>query len=287
MANIPVMLYRLGFLCAAACLCAAVHGCDSDDTGGGTGGSGGTTSSGTGGTTSSGTGGGGGSVGGGGPNCTDPVDVPCSDDVILQLNLKPDPAPGTITNEPDGTGWVSHIDATAGGFGAPDPHAFVYGKFADNGLEKVSIGDEDSLDSMDWDIAFRRYVARINSGNSGPSCVQAGIAPGAYDDVTMVPAGFTFSTDSFFTQSCTMIDDGTGLGSPDTVLSDYWTYTNCVSMTGDVFLLSLADGRQVKLTVTHYYDHQLPSQEQCDTNGSVTQSPSGSAVLRVRWAFIQ
>ncbi len=280
------MLYRLGFLCAAACLCAAIFGCDSDETDDGTGGASSSGTGGDGGTTSSGTGG---STGGGAPNCTDPVDVPCSDDVILQMDLKDTPAPGAITNEQDGAGWISHIDATAGGFGSSDPHSFVYGKFADNGLEKVVIGDEDSLDSMDWDVGFRRYVARLNSGNSGPSCVQGAVVPNApaYDELTVVPAGLSFSTDTYFDQSCTLIDDGTGLGSPNTVLSQYWTYSGCVAMTDNIFIVTLADGRMVKLLVTNYYDHELPSQEQCDTNGAVTQQPSGSAVLRVRWAFVQ
>ncbi len=282
------MLYRFGFLCAAACLCAAFLGCDSDDTDDGTGGSS-STSTGTGG---GGVGGnvGGGAVGGGTSGCTEPVDVLCSDQVILQMNLKDAPAPGLINNEQDGTGWISHIDATADGFGSSDPHAYVYGKFADNGLEKVTISDEDSLDSMDWDIAFRRYVMRINSGNSGPSCVQAAQVSNApaYDDFTVVPAGLTFSSDVYFTENCAVIEDGTGMpGSPATVLSDYWNYTGCVSMSDAIFVLSLADGRQVKLLVTNYYDYTNGAPEECDTTGAVTVSPSGSANIRMRWAFVQ
>jgi hypothetical protein len=278
------MLYRIGFLCAAACLCAAPLGCDSDDTDDG---SGGTTSSGSGGGN---VGGGGGNAGGAAPGCTDPVDVLCSDQVILQMNLKSAPAPGLINNEQDGTGWISHIDATAGGFGSSDPDSYVYGKFADNGLEKVAISDEDSLDSMDWDIALRRYVARINSGNSGPSCVQGAVVfnPPAYDDLTIVPAGLTFSPDVYFNESCAVIEDGTGLpGSPDTVLSGYWDYTGCVAMSDDIFVLSLADGRQVKLLFTNYYDYTTGAQAECNTTGAVSQQPSGSAEIRMRWAFVQ
>ena len=85
---------------------AMVWGCGGGDTGSGGGGSG-TTSSG-------GTGGAGGATGGGGaggdtggavtPLCTDPTPVACSDSVILEMNLQPDPAPGLISSTADGAG---------------------------------------------------------------------------------------------------------------------------------------------------------------------------------------
>ena len=202
------------------------------------------------------------------------------------MNLKVDPAPGVIDNQADGDGWLTQVDGTAGGAFNPDPDSYVYGRFAEGGLEKVEIGDEDSLDSMDWDIAFRRYVVRINSGNSGPSCVAAARTPNgtAFEDVSAIPEGLTYHTDDYFTASCELIPDGTGLeSSPATALSSFWTYPGCVSMTGNVFLVALADGRQVKLQVTHYYEPT--AQDACDTSGSVPE-PSGSANYRVRWAFM-
>jgi hypothetical protein len=220
------------------------------------------------------------------PNCTDPAAVPCSDQVIQQMNLKVDPAPGLITNQAEGGGWLTFVDATAGGAFNPDPHSYVYGRFAEGGLEKVALGDEDSLDSMDWDIAFRRYVVRINSGNSGPSCVAAArTANGTlFEDVTVAPEGLTLRTDDYFTGSCELIPDGTGLeSSPATALSAFWTYPGCVSMTGNVFVVALADGRQLKLQVTHYYEPT--AQEQCDQSGTVPD-PSGAANYRLRWAFL-
>ena len=50
---------------------------------------------------------------------------PCEDDVILQMNLKDDIAPGDIDNTPDGSGFRTTVDATAGGAFAPDPDSFV------------------------------------------------------------------------------------------------------------------------------------------------------------------
>ncbi|MBI4705689.1 MAG: hypothetical protein HY744_31745, partial [Deltaproteobacteria bacterium] len=124
-----------------AVLCAPALGCaGSPDDGGKDGAS----------STSSGAGGGG-AQGGGGPEggagggaqaaCTEPANVPCSDQVFQQMNMQDDITPGLITNEADGAGWRSHIDATAGGMAAPDPDSYTYGRFTDAGMEKVAISD--------------------------------------------------------------------------------------------------------------------------------------------------
>jgi len=271
-----------GSLMLAAALALGALACSSD--GGNGGGGSGPGGSGPGGSGSGGGGGGGGPA----PVCTTPTEVPCSDEVVLQMDLKTDVAPGLIDSQPDGSGWISYVDATAGGFGAPNPDSYVYGRFTDTGLQKVELGDQDAIDSMDWDIAFRRYVIRINSGHSGPSCVTAAPAPGAvYDDLTVSPDGLSFRADEYFTSSCELIPDGTGLqNSPATALSGYWTYPGCVSMTGHVFVIELADGHRVKLLVTNYYDAATDVQQQCDETGSVPM-PSGAAHFRLRWGLLQ
>ncbi len=234
------------------------------------------------------TGGGGAGEGGGAvESCTMPTAVPCEDDVILQMNLQTDVTNGAIVNTPEGAGFHSTIDATAGGAFSADPESYTYARFTDAGLEKVDISDQDAIGSMDWDIAFRRYVVRINSGHSGPSCVSAARVPGAatYDDVTSVPAELTYRTDKYFTDTCDLIPDGTGLDdSPATALSSYWTYPGCVQMSGNVYVVRLATGRQLKLTVTHYYNEA--SQAECQTAGTVPMGSNGSANFQVRWSFL-
>jgi hypothetical protein len=230
------------------------------------------------------------------PVCSSPTEVPCSDAVILQMNLQADPAPGLITNAPDGDGFWTLVDATAGGAFATDPHSYVYGKFTAAGLEKVELSDEESLDSMDWDIAFRRYVVRINSGSSGPSCVTGARLAGTpdYDTVAAVPDTIALRADEYFTASpdCSLIPDGTGLpGSPATALSGFWTYSNCLAMSGNVYVLQLADGRYLKLVVTeYYYDAGAAEpgavQEQCDTTDEVPEGDNGAANIHFRWAFL-
>jgi hypothetical protein len=243
-------------------------------------------------TTNAGSTGSGGSGGSGGSapvaGCTEPTAIACVDTIIQEMNLKSDVAPGLIMNEPEPVGFVSIIDATAGGFGAADPDSYVYGRFTDTGLEKVEISDDDALDSMDWDIAFRRYIIRINSDDSGPSCVTAArTIPGSttYEALAAVPDKLTFNKDDYFTESCELIPDGSTLeGSPATALSSYWSYPGCIAMTGNVFVLELKDGRHLKLIVDAYYK-DLDSQKKCNEDPNSFMMSAG-ATMRVRWAFL-
>jgi hypothetical protein len=203
------------------------------------------------------------------------------------MNLKAEPAPGEIRSEADGSGFRSFIDATAGGAFAADPEGYVYGRFTDSGLEKVAISDEQSLESMDWDIAFRRYVVRINSKHSGPSCVTAARLPktAVYDTVTAPPETAVFSEDDYFADDCSLIPDGSGLeNSPATALAKYWEYPGCVQMTHNVYVIRLASGRMLKFTVESYYNPGV--QQQCDRTGMVPMMDTGSANFQVRWAFL-
>jgi hypothetical protein len=99
-----------------------------------------------------------------------------------------------------------------------------------------------------------------------------------------VPLDLILRRDAYFTESCELIADGTGLpNSPATALSSYWSYEKCLRMTGNVFLLALADGRTVKLTVTHYYDAE--AQEQCNTTDMLPEEFE-SARIQIRYAFL-
>jgi hypothetical protein len=280
----------IGLVFAALPACSGGDAATSGDggTGGGAAGAGG----GTGGAGAAGGGGGTAGTGGTGTGgvmalCKDPTPVACEDQVILGMNLQPDPTKALISNEADGAGWTSHIDATAGGAFAATPDSYTYGKFSAAGLTKVDISDEASLASMDWDIAFRRYVVRINSGDSGPSCVQAARVPGMgkYEDLTSVPDTLSYHQDDYFTESCELIPDGSGLeNSPATALSAYWTYPGCVKMSGYVFVVQIADGRHVKFIVDDYY--KPAAQEQCSNTGMVPMSGAEAANFIVRWSYL-
>jgi HmuY protein len=218
-----------------------------------------------------------------GPMCMATTPIACEDQVVQQMDLKNNVAPGLVTDAPDGEGFRSTIDATAGGFMYTD--SYVYAKFTDKGLVKVDLTDEDSLTSMDWDIAFRRFVVRINSGNSGPSCVKVAQLTGtSYEGVMSAPASTSFRGDEYFSESCTLFTEDSGLGSPATALHGFWDYPkSCVQMSGDVYVLQKADGSMVKLTITDYYEPT--AQEQCNTTGAVPMGTPG-AMIRMRWALL-
>lgn len=218
--------------------------------------------------------------------------VACVDEQITDLRYFEEPSPDGVTNEPLDDGFRSVIDATGGvtfGGGPPLPsHSFVYLRFTEEGLEKLEISDVDAFESGEWDIAARRYIIRVNSGVAGPSCTRvARTAPDTeYDALASVPDGLTYRTEEYYSpEDCTIISDG-GLGGPATALNSYWTYQACVEMTGNVYVLELADGRFVKLQVESYYAPEV--QDYCDANKQLpTDMPSGSGRLQVRWAFIE
>lgn len=263
--------------------------CVAPGTGGGTGG--GSAGGGTGGgATGGGTGGGatGGGTGGGTTDagtCTRmPLD--CSDQSIMSLDLKSTVAPGLVMNTADGAGWRSTIDSRGGGLTPTE--SYVYAKFTANGLVKLdTLSDMTALDSMDWDIAFRRFIVRVNSGDSGPGCVVAqSFTAGTYNTITTVPSGFTGGADDFLTRApqCTFVDDGSGLTtSPRTALAAFYLYTSCVSMTNVPFVVQTMDGRHVKLVVNTYYSTEA-GQDACNTSGSTGGAIGGT--MRVRWQYL-
>lgn len=219
-----------------------------------------------------------------GPRCeyTEPK---CSDEQIGLLQLSNVSNGGAIVEEGTTAGeFLSYIDATAGGFNGT--LGYTYARFTDGGLVTVDLSDEDALESMDWDIAFRRYVARLNSGVSGPSCVEGGrTAPNTtFEGLTEVPASLTFRAEQYFTEDgCEYVPETSGIGSPQTVLSSFWKYEGCVGMTGNIYVVRLRDGRHVKLEVKSYYTPSV--QVTCDQTGSAP-TPTGAGNVRMRWAFI-
>jgi len=222
-----------------------------------------------------------------GPPQTDagpPNEVACVDESISTLMLFDAVAPGAIVDESEGGDYFTHhVDATGGGRTPTD--AFVYARFEDSGLVKVDIDDETALESTEWDIAFRRFIIRLNSGVSGPSTVTgARTAPDTeFESLDAPPDGLTYREEAYFTDTCEYVSDGSGIGSPQTALSSFWSYAGCVAMTGNVYVVALASGGHVKLEVLSYYSPAV--QTTCDESSTIS-SPSGSGNIRIRWAFL-
>lgn len=211
--------------------------------------------------------------------------VTCQDQSILKLDFKTTLSNGTTREEGSKPGDRTYVNATAGGLNPTE--AYYYLRFTPQGLQRVPLTDEEALTSMEWDIAFRRVIVRLNSGVSGPSCVVVGrTAPGTtFDGLTRVPANLTWRTEEYLTGStCELVPDPSGLPNPATALSSYWSYASCVQTRGlNVYVIHLRDGRYVKFQVLSYYE--TAQQMTCNDTGMVPV-PSGAGNYRIRWGFI-
>ena len=216
------------------------------------------------------------------PVCEELTPVSCEDALFLDLGLQDDVSDGEISTISDGDDFVTSIDATAGGYQVAATNPWVYLKFTDSGAEKVEITDEEALESLDWDLSFRRFIIRLNGGSSGPSCVGAAVfMEDTYESLTEVPDGLMYALDDYYTPDCSLINDSSGLpDNPQTALGPWWEYPGCVATTGYPFLLQLADGHTVKMVVESYYEQ---GQDTCNSTGNMG---SGSANFSIRWSFM-
>lgn len=216
------------------------------------------------------------------PVCTEPVEPACLDELIQSLSLHDDKtSKGDVTTTADGTDFVTLVDATTGGSSGASKNAWTYVKFTSAGAEKLSIDDESALEDMTWALGLRRWTIRLNSGDSGPSCVGVkSIKRKTYADVTVddIPAAYDY--EDFFSESCDMDTDR--IGGPLVVMTDWWGYDGCVSTSDVPWVIQLADGHVIKLVVEAYYADD--GQEECETLGS---TDAEAAWIKLRWSFLR
>lgn len=214
----------------------------------------------------------------------DPHDVPCLDEMILDLSLHDDKiSDGEVSTSTDGADFVTTVDARAGGYSNASRNPWVYVKFARDGATRVDIDDEAALESQEWHMSLRRYIVRLNSGDSGPSCVAAATLRGDYASVDAVPDDAEFVEEDFYTDECAIVEDASGLpGSPAVAMGAWWSYGSCTETTDKPFLLKLEDGSVIKLVIEAYYDGD--GQQECNEQGG---TDAESAVYTLRWAFLE
>lgn len=210
------------------------------------------------------------------------VEPPCADVAIQDLSLHDDKvSEARVESSKDGDDWLSIVDASAGGTMMAAMNPWVYVRFTDEGLERVSVDDVTAQASADWDVAAKRYGIRANSGDSGSSCVTVAELTGDYASVTAAPGDGEFKEEAFYDAGCGLIEDGSGLpGNPDYRMKNWWGYTGCVTTSGVPFAIRLADGRTVKLVVESYYES---GQEACNSDGTMG---TNGAVMTWRWSFL-
>jgi hypothetical protein len=218
--------------------------------------------------------------------------VVCSDQVIQKLSLfdTPNPTPTPFVDGLDGLGFSTEIDATAGAIGGSitPTMSFVYAKFTASGLERVNLSDTAALDSLEWDIAFRRFIIRLNGGDSGPSCTQATIVENTpYEQITAASPTARWDLDDFLSDDCLLFrDDGFGLGTPPlTALTPFYNYAGCVKMTHRSFIIRTRLGKHVKFTVDRYYQNEA-GQQFCEAMSKAPGVSAPAGYLKVRWQLL-
>jgi len=217
------------------------------------------------------------------PACTEPTEVACVDQLILDLSLHDDKvSDADVETESDGDDFVTVVDASAGGYNQAANNPWVYVKFTPSGAERVDLDDESALESMDWDMAMRRFIVRLNGGSSGPSCVgAAALLEGDYETLDAVPEGISFAPDAYYTDDCTIVNDSSGLpGSPQVTMGSWWEYAGCVQTTNVPHLIQLADGHVIKLRVETYYGED---QDVCNETGS---GGDDGGIVSLRWQYL-
>jgi hypothetical protein len=168
------------------------------------------------------------------------------------------------------------IDATAGGFQMAATNPAIYLELS--GGTKVEVTDPASLASTDWDLAFKRYVVRSNSGDGGPGdAAVAFLNNKDFAAVTMADAqAAVLEAETWFNEECEYETDATnGLV---TSFSAWYTYEGMVlEPVPGTWVVRGADGTSFyKLEFLSYY---------ADPDGG--EDPTVGARFRVQVAALQ
>ena len=147
-----------------------------------------------------------------------------------------------------------YVDASAGGFDSQDMSPWVYLSLATGA--RVDVGDMEALESADWDIAFKRFVLRNNSGDSGPGQGGALRIALPFDTVNLETLGDReLPTESWFDDDCNLTEDDSG--APVTTFSGWSEYDQAqhvLTPAPDVtYLVSGGSGELYKVAILDYY----------------------------------
>lgn len=202
---------------------------------------------------------------------TAPVEHPCHDEIVDLLPAHDTVATTQIQTEKQGEGYVTFVDATAGGMQAAHSNPYIY--FSFDTLDKVQITDLDALSSTQWHLGFKRAVMRANGGDSGPANVSVGRVTADFDSVQTVAPGVFFYVDEFIDDNCEARLDP--INDPITAFTPWYDFdmeSMRVTPQGVVFLIKLPDGSHLKMKVVDYYD---------------PNNPDRGGVYTIKWAWIE
>jgi len=153
------------------------------------------------------------------------------------------------------TGGVKtlYVDATAGGQNGVTTHPWLFIALGDT--TKVALNDLSALESLGWDLAFKRVLVYTNGGQGGPGKGASAFLDKDFANVTSADvASADFYSEKFFDDDCNAIVDGTG--SAATSFSTWYNYdeaTHEVSPAPGTWLVRGATGKLFKLAFQSYY----------------------------------
>jgi hypothetical protein len=201
-----------------------------------------------------GAGSGGSTVNGGSGSDDEPV-LPsaCSGALRQALGLVDEVSTATVAPIASGAELVLFIDASAGGLGGQDAFPWVYVSLSTG--QAVALTDLEALESPDWDLAFKRFVIRTNSGDSGPGtggALRVGLPWESVDGSTQGDRALL--TESWFDQDCNLtIDEQGELVTTFTGWSEYDQASHVLAPADAVYLTQGGDGKRYKVAILDYY----------------------------------
>ena len=153
-----------------------------------------------------------------------------------------------------GTDRTLYIDASAGGINGQDNNPWVYLSLATG--QAVAVTDIDALSSTAWDLAFKRFIVRTNSGDSGPGHGGAIRIALAWDKVDASTLGKQMlPTETWFDADCNLnVDVNMELITTFSGWSQYDEALHVLNATPDVvYITAGGDGSLYKVAILDYY----------------------------------
>jgi hypothetical protein len=164
-----------------------------------------------------------------------------------------------------------YVDATAGGQEGVTTHPWIF--IALSAAAKAAVNDVTSLQSLAWDLAFKRAQIYTNGGEGGPGKGASAFVDKDFANVTSADvASADFFSEKFFDDECNPIVDITGAST--TSFSTWYNYdqvNHVLSPVPGTWLVKGATGKLFKLHFKSYYA----------TPSGGTGSASGAYLLEI------
>lgn len=145
------------------------------------------------------------------------------------------------------------IDATAGGIDGQDKNPWVYVALGTG--QAVAITDLQAFKSIAWDLAFKRFVVRNNSGDSGPGSGGAIRIALPWDKVSRATLGDkALPIEEWFDDDCMLqLDVNHELITSFTGWSEYDEANHVLNAADVVYIVAGGNGLLYKVAILDYY----------------------------------